>query len=296
MPTPANCFKSPNSLSAKDAIIAYCQHPRRGVRASAHAAALPGTEEAQQRRKISVVILGAGVAGITAAQGPINNSATDFLILERNDYISSRVRCCPFGAGPDDRTPYTVEPGAEAPRGEHVLELQQHPDRGFATFIEGEAAEFLAPGDPHLLLGTVARDVAYGPSGVTVRLDCGDCVEARSVVCAFSIGTYTKIFIESDEKAFWDPGAKFFLYADARDRGYYPVFQLPATPGFLGEGSNILFVTVVVATATTTVGGYGGSIEREMRHYEPLRGTTRLDEYDCGDGWPANSFEYNVQE
>ncbi|RYP77322.1 hypothetical protein DL770_007089 [Monosporascus sp. CRB-9-2] len=135
--------------------------------------------------------------------------------------------------------------------------------RGSATFIKGEAAEFLTPGDPRLLLGAFVRGVAYGPGGV----------EAHFAVCTFSegvlqseeavtfdpllprwnhealeqfqIGIYAKIFMQSDEEAFWGPGAESFLYVDARDRGYYPVFQSPAAPSLLGEDSNALFVTVV---------------------------------------------------
>ncbi|RYP77321.1 hypothetical protein DL770_007088 [Monosporascus sp. CRB-9-2] len=65
-----------------------------------------------RKREISVAILGAGVAGITAAQALTNNPVTDFLILGRNDYLGGRVRSAPFGARPDDGTPYTAELGA----------------------------------------------------------------------------------------------------------------------------------------------------------------------------------------
>lgn len=49
-------------------------------------------------------------------------------------------------------------------------------------------------------------------------------------------------------------------------------------------------------TTTTTVGGYGGEMEMEMCHYEPLGGATRLDDYDSGYRWLASSFEQNLQE
>jgi len=62
-------------------------------------------------QKTTVAILGAGVAGITAAQALSNASVTDFLIIERNDYIGGRVRHVDFGKKPDG-TPYTVEFGA----------------------------------------------------------------------------------------------------------------------------------------------------------------------------------------
>jgi polyamine oxidase len=45
-------------------------------------------------------------------------------------------------------------------------------------------------------------------------------------------------------ETFWDTNTQFFLYADPRERGYYPVFQSLDGPGFL-EGSGIFFVTVV---------------------------------------------------
>ncbi|KAI8626105.1 amine oxidase [Xylariaceae sp. FL1651] len=62
-------------------------------------------------RKTKVAILGAGVAGITAAQALTNASITDFIIVDRNDYIGGRVKHADFGRKPDG-TPYTVELGA----------------------------------------------------------------------------------------------------------------------------------------------------------------------------------------
>lgn len=63
-------------------------------------------------RSTQVAILGAGVAGITAAQALHNASVEDFLIIDRNDYVGGRVRHTTFGASPADGTPYTVELGA----------------------------------------------------------------------------------------------------------------------------------------------------------------------------------------
>lgn len=57
------------------------------------------------------------------------------------------------------------------------------------------------------------------------------------------MGTYTKIFLQFNE-TFWDRNTEFFLYADDKSRGYYPVWQSLAAPGFMEE-SNIIFVTVV---------------------------------------------------
>ncbi|KAL2058091.1 hypothetical protein ABVK25_001709 [Lepraria finkii] len=60
-------------------------------------------------KKTSVTILGAGTAGITAAQGLTNNSVTDFLIVEYNGDIGGRVAHTTFGA---PNQSYTVELGA----------------------------------------------------------------------------------------------------------------------------------------------------------------------------------------
>lgn len=63
-------------------------------------------------RKTKVAILGAGVAGVTAAQALSNASVTDFVIVERNSYIGGRVAHTTFGSKPDGSGPYTVELGA----------------------------------------------------------------------------------------------------------------------------------------------------------------------------------------
>ncbi|KAI3392858.1 hypothetical protein diail_5033 [Diaporthe ilicicola] len=63
-------------------------------------------------RKTQVAILGAGVAGVTAAQALSNASVTDFVIVERNNYIGGRVAHTTFGSKPDGSGPYTVELGA----------------------------------------------------------------------------------------------------------------------------------------------------------------------------------------
>lgn len=63
-------------------------------------------------RKTKVAILGAGVAGITAAQALHNASVTDFLIIDVNDYIGGRVAHTEFGTNPSTGKPYTIELGA----------------------------------------------------------------------------------------------------------------------------------------------------------------------------------------
>ncbi|KAI1378388.1 putative flavin-containing polyamine oxidase [Hypoxylon crocopeplum] len=343
-------------------------------------------------RKTTVAILGAGVAGITAAQALSNASVSDFLIIERNDYIGGRVAHTNFGTKPDG-TPYVVELGAnwvqglgteggpenpiwtlakkygldntysnyssiltydeagEADFGDlfdtfdaayttteqdsgyvltdnlqdtsmraafsvagwkpkkdmraqaiewwswdwetswppeqsgflfgiagYNLTFYQFSDennfvwdqRGFNTFVIGEAYEFLEENDPRLLLETTVTGVTYGPEGVVVQLDGGGCIEAQHAIATFSVGvlqnevvdfdpplprwkreaieqfqmgTYTKIFLQFNE-TFWDRDTQFFLYADNATRGYYPVWQSLSAPGFIEE-SNIIFVTVV---------------------------------------------------
>lgn len=87
-------------------------------------AALPGLalaapsntnrESSQARstcRRTEVAILGAGVAGITAAQALSNASISDFIIVERNDYVGGRMAHTTFG-DKGDGTPYVVELGA----------------------------------------------------------------------------------------------------------------------------------------------------------------------------------------
>ncbi|KAK9422892.1 putative Amine oxidase [Seiridium unicorne] len=69
------------------------------------------TRDTTSCRKTQVAILGAGVTGITAAQALSNASTTDFLIIERNDYIGGRVAHTTFGTS-GDGSPYTIELGA----------------------------------------------------------------------------------------------------------------------------------------------------------------------------------------
>ncbi|KJY02323.1 hypothetical protein TI39_contig66g00008 [Zymoseptoria brevis] len=63
-----------------------------------------------QCRQTSVVILGAGIAGITAAQALANASVTHF-IVEDNDYIGGSLVATDFG-GNHCGDPYRVELGA----------------------------------------------------------------------------------------------------------------------------------------------------------------------------------------
>ena len=64
----------------------------------------------KQCKRTKVAVLGAGVAGITAAQALNNASVTDFVIIEYQDRIGGRVQSSKFGKGAHG--PYTVELGA----------------------------------------------------------------------------------------------------------------------------------------------------------------------------------------
>lgn len=59
----------------------------------------------------SVVVLGAGMAGIIAAEALSNASMTDFIIVDVNSYIGGRVAHTTFG-NDSNGNPYTVELGA----------------------------------------------------------------------------------------------------------------------------------------------------------------------------------------
>jgi polyamine oxidase len=94
--------------SVRRLIAAYCAMSAYQVAASP--VADKGTSP-NKCHKTKVAILGAGVAGITAAQALSNASITDFIVVDRNDYIGGRVKHADFGKKADG-TPYTVELGA----------------------------------------------------------------------------------------------------------------------------------------------------------------------------------------
>ncbi|EAW08770.1 putative flavin containing polyamine oxidase [Aspergillus clavatus NRRL 1] len=152
--------------------------------------------------------------------------------------------------------------------------------RGYSAIITGEASTFLYTEhgdpalDPRVRLQTQVTAVEYSGAGVTVHSADGRCVQAAYAICTFSLGvlqndavvfrpplppwkqtaihkfhmgTYTKIFMQFDER-FWPADTQFFLYAHPTTRGYYPVFQSLDAEGFLPD-SRILFVTVVDAEA-----------------------------------------------
>ncbi|KAE8350537.1 amine oxidase [Aspergillus coremiiformis] len=143
--------------------------------------------------------------------------------------------------------------------------------RGYSTIIEGEASTFLRETqDRRLWLNTHVTKIEHSKKGVKVTNQDGSCISAAYAICTFSLGvlqndvvqfhpplppwkqtaiqkfsmgTYTKIFLQFDT-AFWPPDTQYFLYASPTTRGYYPIFQTLSIDGFL-PGSNILFATVV---------------------------------------------------
>lgn len=150
------------------------------------------------------------------------------------------------------------------------VEIFSIDQRGFSTWLLAQAAKFLQPNDTRLLFNTIVKGIEYSDKGVKVTNDDGSCVEADYAICTFSlgvlqndvveftpklpswkqssidtftIGTYTKIFLQFNE-TFWPTDSEFFLYAHPTTRGYYPVWQSLSLEGFF-PGSNIIFVTVV---------------------------------------------------
>ncbi|KAE8151694.1 polyamine oxidase [Aspergillus avenaceus] len=144
--------------------------------------------------------------------------------------------------------------------------------RGYSTIIESEASTFLHKGvrDRRLRLNTQVTDIEYSSNGVKITNNDGSCVTAAYALSTFSLGvlqnevvqfhpplpkwketaihkftmgTYTKIFLQFNE-TFWPDDTQYFLYASPTTRGYYPIFQSLSKKGFL-PGSNIIFVTVV---------------------------------------------------
>jgi polyamine oxidase len=92
------------SLSTKSLVLAL---------AALHlSSATPVESRGQTCKKTKVAVLGAGVAGIAAAQVLHNASISDFLIIDVNDYIGGRVAHTTFGKNPTTGAPFTVELGA----------------------------------------------------------------------------------------------------------------------------------------------------------------------------------------
>ncbi|KAH7116903.1 putative flavin-containing polyamine oxidase [Dendryphion nanum] len=147
--------------------------------------------------------------------------------------------------------------------------------RGFGTFIIGEAKELLSSyNDTRLYLNTTIDSIdSTDESKVLIRSSQNPsfCLEAEQVITTFSLGVlqsrdvqfepdfpewkwtaidtmqmgiYTKIFFQfNPNETFWDKSTEFFLYA-SKTRGYYPVWQSLDHPLF-HPGSGLIFATVV---------------------------------------------------
>lgn len=145
---------------------------------------------------------------------------------------------------------------------ENLLTTDQ---RGFASIVQSEAAEFLS--DEQVLLNSTVKTIKYSKDGVSVSLSDGSSLSADYALVTFSLGvlqhddvffepalptwkteaihgmamgTYTKIYLQFPKKFWFD--TEFALYAD-HERGWYPVWQSLDMDGFF-PGSGILFVTV----------------------------------------------------
>lgn len=58
--------------------------------------------------------------------------------------------------------------------------------RGFNTWLKGEASTFLSKHDSRLHLNTTVTNVTYSDTGVTVTDSQGGCYEAEYAICTFS--------------------------------------------------------------------------------------------------------------
>jgi len=58
--------------------------------------------------------------------------------------------------------------------------------RGFNTFIKGEASTFLSVNDTRLRLNTIVTNVTWSDEGVTVYNRDGSCIDADYAICTFS--------------------------------------------------------------------------------------------------------------
>ncbi|KAJ4244403.1 hypothetical protein NW762_014531 [Fusarium torreyae] len=78
---------------------------------AAQSSAIPRADKGSCK-KTKVAILGAGVAGIAAAQNLTDAKITDYIIVEHNDYIGGRLRKHSFGKNSTTNKPFTIELGA----------------------------------------------------------------------------------------------------------------------------------------------------------------------------------------
>ncbi|KZT19152.1 amine oxidase [Neolentinus lepideus HHB14362 ss-1] len=140
--------------------------------------------------------------------------------------------------------------------------------RGFSHFLTQEAHEFLKPGQ--VVFNATVRSVRpfYPTASIEIELTTGTVLRAEYALCTFSLGVlqggirwseevmppakreavrgmsmgvFTKIFLQFEEKFWFD--TEFALYADPHTHGRYPVWQSLDHAKF-SPGSGVLFVTV----------------------------------------------------
>ncbi|KAG8943311.1 hypothetical protein FRC04_002935 [Tulasnella sp. 424] len=159
---------------------------------------------------------------------------------------------------------FTFDPSRGGFSEDNLLSVDQ---KGFKHILLDEAATFLK--DSQVMLSSTVTDIEYSDSGVAVKLESGKVLTAKYALTTFSVGvlqhpedvkfepalpswkreaidsmkmgTYTKIFLQWEEK-FWDDN-EMGLYADPYRRGYYPVWQSLDHARFF-PGSGIYFVTI----------------------------------------------------
>ncbi|KAF5591423.1 polyamine oxidase precursor [Fusarium pseudocircinatum] len=140
---------------------------------SSEAASIPRKEACT---KAKVVILGAGVAGITAAQTLHNASIHDFIILEHNDYVGGRMKHTTFGKS-SDGTPFTVELGA------NWIEGLQNPS--------GEINPIWRLAEKHKVKNTYSNDsaiITYDETGVSDFTDLIDLFDEKFEIASQDAG------------------------------------------------------------------------------------------------------------
>ncbi|KAG1760259.1 hypothetical protein EDD22DRAFT_955147 [Suillus occidentalis] len=160
--------------------------------------------------------------------------------------------------------------------------------RGFKIIIQDEAADFLQP--QQVFLNSVVKTIAYSGDGVTVTLEDDTTLTADYALCTFSLGvlqygdiafkptlpawkmeaiqsmvmaTYTKIFLQFEEKFWFDTEARMMaIYADM-ERGRYPVWQSLDHAKFL-PGSGLVFVTVTGDFSLRIEGMQDSDVQEEV--------------------------------
>ena len=95
------------------AVILFC----RGIVAEVTTCSLDADDKAE---KVDVLILGAGIAGISAARALEVNGVTDFLVLEATDRVGGRINTTgrPSRWGPTGSTDWTPKTLNTTPSGE----------------------------------------------------------------------------------------------------------------------------------------------------------------------------------